>query len=1088
MCELSHRENSRNYSMSMSDSEGNTTANTPSIQNEDSISSEKYKNTLKLVHYNCESLRNKVNILEAECKEFDIVGITETWLNEKIDNEKLEIKGYKTPIRKDRDDGWGGVALYIKDELYYKRRLDLENPQLEAIWVEITQNNKTLLVCCIYRPPNSRAAYWQLLEDNIEHVKLQNPNKDLLMMGDLNCDVSKNNSKLSQILAGFNMKQLITKHTHITKKSRTLIDIIACTCPENVIGSGTTSPQLSNHCGVYACLGPSPNLRKANFKRKIWRYNEANWIDLNKDISSSNWDEILAGDDINSGVENFMSHYNKLLSKHIPNKSVLIRPNDKSWMNNKIRRTKRKRDRAHKKAVTTNSETDWSKYRRIRNEYTNNIKEAKDKYDDDLIETIRTNKSSNPKLWWKTLNHFTGKKEKSAHNNPMNIDGKIVHDDREKAEGFNSYFANQSNIDVTPEDIKDLGNPTTPEYTLANIDITTQNVEDILKSLNVTKASGPDGISPRMLRNSAKELAPVLQIIFSKSLQSETFPSIWKCANVSPIHKKDERELVENYRPISLLSCISKVFERCVCKDIMNFFREHHVINKAQAAYIGAGSSTITQLIELYDDILKRLDKGEDVHMVFCDCSKAFDRVWHQGLLFKLQQSGITGKLLNWLRNYLEDRKQCVVLNGMKSEPKSINAGVPQGSILGPIMFLIYANDIPTILESSTKLYADDTSLYVSDKDPNTANEKLSADLERLSAWSKKWKVIMNPEKTERMIISRKRNVREYELKMDGREISIVKHHKHLGIVLQSNGKWDKHIEGIIAKAKKKVDMMNALMYKLDRLTLDTLYKTFIRPKLEYGCILWDNCTLNLKIKLENVQLSAARIVTGAVKGTSHRTIYQESKWETLQERRNQQQKTMMYKIMNNLTPPTLKSLIPLQVHETIQYNLRQGNSLRLVKANSNAYRNSFVPTAVKAWNNLNDETRNIPTLCQFKRKIKGNKVKMKDRLNVGSRKGQIMLSRIKIGHSGLNKNLYDNHISESPQCDCGASNEDANHYFFSCQRHETARKTMLDSIPTCFDKCLNVFLNGDDVYDENQNKVLFKIVTKFIVNSDRFQ
>ena len=234
-------------------------------------------------------------------------------------------------------------------------------------------------------------------------------------------------------------------------------------------------------------------------------------------------------------------------------------------------------------------------------------------------------------------------------------------------------------------------------------------------------------------------------------------PKIWKQANVSPIHKKNDPSDVSNYRPISLLSTVGKVLEKIVHKYVFNFFRDNNVIITLQSGFV-PGDSTVNQLIDIYNTFCKALDEGKEVRAIFCDISKAFDRVWHKGLLFKLKSAGVTGSLLTWFSDYLNDRKQRVVLPGASSSLTSVKAGVPLGSILGPLLFLLYINDIVEDINSSIRLFADDTSLYIIVDNPFQAAEQLNSDLQKIHRWAAKWLVTFNPGKSDSILLSRKHN------------------------------------------------------------------------------------------------------------------------------------------------------------------------------------------------------------------------------------------------------------------------------------------------------------------------------------------
>ena len=243
-------------------------------------------------------------------------------------------------------------------------------------------------------------------------------------------------------------------------------------------------------------------------------------------------------------------------------------------------------------------------------------------------------------------------------------------------------------------------------------------MKDCLYNLKINKASGPDLISPRLLKEGAIVLARPFSVIFNRSLQQGYFPSAWKTANVSPIHKKDEKSLPSNYRPIPLLSSPGKVMERCVHKHLYNYVTSHQLLTPLQSGFV-QGDSTTYQLLHTYHTFCKAVDKGKEVRAVFCDISKAFDRVWHKGLLHKMSGIGCSDNVLKWFASYLSGRRQRVVLNGKASDWTQVLAGVPQGSILGPLLFLLYINDIVKHICCSIRLFSDDTSLYIIVECPN---------------------------------------------------------------------------------------------------------------------------------------------------------------------------------------------------------------------------------------------------------------------------------------------------------------------------------------------------------------------------------
>ena len=290
-----------------------------------------------------------------------------------------------------------------------------------------------------------------------------------------------------------------------------------------------------------------------------------------------------------------------------------------------------------------------------------------------------------------------------------------------------------------------------------SVSISQQEVLDLLKCIDTSKATGPDGISPKLLFEAGHTIVPSLTKLFNMCLASCKVPQMWKFANVLPLYKNGDRGSINNYRPVSLLSCTSKLLERIIFKNLYNYIRDNNILTPHQSGF-QSGDSTTNQLAYLYHMFSQALDSKKDIKIVFCDISKAFDRVWHDALLYKLRKIGVGGNLLEFLKDYLSNRYQRVVVEGKTSEPGLIKAGVPQGSVLGPLLFLIYINDLPDNLVSNIKLFADDTSLYIEVDDEERAAEIMNTDLQTIKSWADQWLVNFSANKTKLMTCSFRNN------------------------------------------------------------------------------------------------------------------------------------------------------------------------------------------------------------------------------------------------------------------------------------------------------------------------------------------
>ena len=351
-----------------------------------------------------------------------------------------------------------------------------------------------------------------------------------------------------------------------------------------------------------------------------------------------------------------------------------------------------------------------------------------------------------------------------------------------------------------------------------------------------------------------------------------------------------------NYRPISLLSSIGKAMERCIHKHLYNYTIDNDLITRLQSGF-KHGDSTNFQLIHTYHSFCEAVDSGKEVRAVFCDVSKAFDRVWHRGLLYKLSCIGCSSLVVKWFSSYLSSWRQRVVINGESSDWSPIRARVPQGSILGPLLFLIYINDIVKDIGSAIWLFADDISLYIVVDSPETAAGIINTDLSKMCNWAIDWLVICNTNKTISMLISMKLvQVNHPPLQMDGSILTEKQSNKHLGITFSKTCTWTEHIDNISKKAWVRLNLFRPLKFRVSRKTLEKMYISFILPLLEYCDSVWDTASTESKEKLDAIHIEAGRIISGATKLCSVEKLLVELGWDSLQNRRNKHKRVSFTK------------------------------------------------------------------------------------------------------------------------------------------------------------------------------------------------
>ena len=332
----------------------------------------------------------------------------------------------------------------------------------------------------------------------------------------------------------------------------------------------------------------------------------------------------------------------------------------------------------------------------------------------------------------------------------------------------------------------------------------------------------------------------------------------------------------------------------------------------------------MNQLLNIYHLLCDALDKKKDMRIVFCDISKAFDRVWHKGLLDKLHRFGIKGDLLQWYGSYLQNRCQRVVLGNATSDIGFIKAGVPQGSVLGPLLFVVFINDVTENLSCNIRLFADDTTLFIDYESETEATNKINA-------WANKWLVTFSPSKTETLFVSLKRHDQDPQpVVFDNTIIKEDKSHKSLGMTLSNDLSWNNHIDDLLNRAGKRVDILSYLKYRIDRFTLEIMYKSYIRPIIEYGDVIMSNMNEQQIQSIESVHKRAGMIISGAIRGTSSETVFGEQRWCSISKRREIHKPVLFYKIFHHEAPRYLSEAIPGLVHERTNYNLRNADTISI--------------------------------------------------------------------------------------------------------------------------------------------------------------
>ena len=628
--------------------------------------------------------------------------------------------------------------------------------------------------------------------------------------------------------------------------------------------------------------------------------------------------------------------------KHIPSKtsrSVSSIP----WITPEIRRNIRRKNKTHAKAKKTGSSKLRSKFETLRREIKAEVRKQHDLYVNNLVGDVK----ANPRDFYRYIN--SQKKDTQGIPPLKRKNGKgVAQSDLEKAEEFNGQFTDVfSKNEHTQVPLLDRSAPF-----MNDIAVSKDGVIKLLKGLNPSKALGPDELHPRVLKELATELGPVFAHLFQQSIDTGEIPKEWSLANICPLFKKSDRSLACNYRPVSLTCVPCKLLEHIVCSNIMAHLDEYKLLSDRQHAF-RKGHSCETQLTTVINDWAKILDNRGQVDTFILDFEKAFDTPPHELLKSKLFRYGIGGKTLKWIDSFLCFRQQRVVVNGVKSDWAPVLSGVPQGTVLGPLLFSLYINDISSDIESEIRLFADDCVCYRAIKDEKDTM-KLQRDIDRLGSWARKWGMRFQPVKCNMMQLTRKRIKKIHaSYTLEGTNLENVESIKYLGVTITSDLRWNTHVSNVCTKANRTLGFLRRNLYSCPQEVKEAAYKGLVRPVLDYGSSVWDPPGVVLQEELESVQKRAARFVTGNYnyETGSMTGILGQLKWESLKKRRKDNRLILLYKGLKGKASVPTDDLIP----KTRRCRNQHSMAFQTPIANTDVYKGSFFPQTIRDWNALPD-------------------------------------------------------------------------------------------------------------------------------------
>ncbi|KAK8748335.1 hypothetical protein OTU49_016085 [Cherax quadricarinatus] len=610
------------------------------------------------------------------------------------------------------------------------------------------------------------------------------------------------------------------------------------------------------------------------------------------------WDREMVGKSVNEMMEYVATKCKEAEERFVPKGNRNNRKTKTSlWFTRRCREAKTKCNREWKRYRRHRTQENKEISRRARNEYAQIRREAQRQYENDIASKVK----SDPKLLYSHIRRKTTVRDQVIRLRKEG--GELTRNDQEVCEELNTRFKEV----FTVETGRTLGGQIRwghqqgiHQQVLDDIHTDEEEVKKLLRDIDTSKAMGPDNISPWVLREGADMLCVPLTTIFNTSLETGQLPEVWKTANIVPIFKKGDRKEALNYRPVSLTCIVCKVMEKIIRRRVVEHLERNKSINANQHGFM-EGKSCVTNLLEFYDKITEvRHEREGWADCIFLDCKKAFDTVPHKRLVQKLEhQAHITGRALQWIREYLTGRQHRVMVRNDVSQWAPVTSGVPQGSVLGPVLFLVYVNDMMEGLYSEVSLFADDVKLMrriKSDED----QAGLQRDLDRLDTWSNKWLLEFNPAKCKVMKIGEGHRRPQTEYRLGGQRLQTSLKEKDLGVSITPSMSPEAHINQITAAAYGRLANLRTAFRYLSKESFKTLYTVYVRPILEYAAPVWNPHLIKHVKKLEKVQRFATRLVP-ELRGMSYEERLREIGLTTLEDRRVRGDMITTYKILRGI-------------------------------------------------------------------------------------------------------------------------------------------------------------------------------------------
>ena len=927
---------------------------------------------------------NSVHHYLQSCKPL-ILFLTETQISHKTSTKHLQCPGYEL-ISSFRLHG--GVCAYVRSTLACTRLPALEKGKPDILWLKLALKSTTKFICCIYRSPsdNSFNELFDSISSQIDELVSGFPSAEVIVLGDFNVHnrewlrSSKTDAqgRAAEIFAISNsLTNLVNEPTFFPRdhsREKNPLDLFLTTHPEPYSLSVCAPLGNSDHGLVTASCPIQLETVERLPPRTIWHYNSADWEGLRDFFSAFPWNTVCFS---SSDPSEICSHVTEVIQigieSFIPQSQITSKShNQKPWFSKNCDNARLKKINTHKRLLQDPTPENRQAFVEARNQYNQIISESKSSFNKRIKDKVLSCPNGSKSFW--SLAKNISKNFCQSTFPPLISDNEIVSTSKGKADLFAKQFAANSTL-ITPAHFSVPTIDPVP-YHMADIKFKVKQVQKLLLSLDTNKSSGQDGIHAIVLKKCAPELAPILTRLFRTSYNMGIFPENWKTARVQPVPKKGSKSIPSNYRPISILSVICKVMEKVINSRILKYLERHKLIHDRQYGF-RQQRSTADLLTLVTHSWYKSLELHGESQIVSLDISKAFDKVWHAALLNKLPSYGLPVKLCTWIGSFLSGRRISVVVDGHSSDLYSINAGVPQGSVLAPTLFLLHINDLLGSCKNPIHSYADDSTLHSSisfskpvsegelDDKRRTLRISISQDLQSILDWGARNLVQFNASKTQPCLLSRKKSGNSHPIHMNGLILQEKDSFDLVGVSFDHDLNWHRHISTIASSAAKKLGFLFRAKKYFSSSNLYTLYVSQIRPCLEYCSNIWGAAPPTTLGILDAIERKAVRLINDP-------TLT--NKLPCLAHRRAVGDLSLYYRYFHGFCSQELASIIPplaIPNRTTRLTSHMHPYTVQLQKHRTDYFSRSFIPRVSRLWNALPSNVfPSPPNLQTFKSRI----------------------------------------------------------------------------------------------------------------------